>query len=144
MEVLYENMDYDVENIFYSRKRKVITTANYFSDKRNRHFFDEETRQIVERLQKELGNYEIGISAVTDDEDRMIVRTYSDKSLGAYYLYDRSDDKLTRIAEVSPWLDEKEMADMLPVKYQARDGLTIHGYLTCRRVIPWKLQKTCL
>jgi len=130
LEVLYENQEYDVENIAYSRKRKVITAANYFSDKRNRHFFDEETRQVVERLQKELGNYEIGISAITDEEDRMIVRTYSDKSLGAYYLYDRSNDKLSRITEVSPWLDEKEMADMLPISYQSRDGLTIHGYLT--------------
>ncbi|NTV84945.1 MAG: S9 family peptidase, partial [Bacteroidales bacterium] len=130
IEVLYENKDYDVESMFYSRKRKVLTTANYYSDKRNRHFFDEETRQIVDRLQKELGQYELGISAVTDDENRMIVRTYSDKSLGAYYLYDRAADKLTKITEVSPWIDEKEMADMLPVTYQSRDGLTIHGYLT--------------
>jgi len=130
IEVLYENKGYDVESMFYSRKRKVLTTANYYSDKRNRHFFDEETRQIVDRLQKELGQYELGISAVTDDENRMIVRTYSDKSLGAYYLYDRTADKLTKITEVSPWIDEKEMADMLPVTYQSRDGLTIHGYLT--------------
>jgi dipeptidyl aminopeptidase/acylaminoacyl peptidase len=130
IEVLYENKDYDVESMFYSRKRKVLTAANYFSDKRNRHFFDEETRLVVERLQKELGKYELGISAVTDAEDRMIVRTYSDKSLGAYYLYDRTADKLTKIADVSPWIDENEMADMLPVTYPSRDGLTIHGYLT--------------
>ncbi len=130
LEVLYENKDYDVDNIYYSRKRKVITTANYYSDKRNRHFFDEETAKLFERLQKDLGQYEVGISAVTDDENRMMVRTYSDKSLGAYYLYDKTTDQLTKITEVSPWLDEKEMADMLPVSYQSRDGLTIHGYLT--------------
>lgn len=130
LEVLYENPDYDIDNIYYSKKRKVITTANYTSDKRNRHFFDEDTRQVVERLQKELGQYELGISAVTDNEDKMIVRTYSDKSLGAYYIYDRNTDKITKIADVSPWLDEKEMADMLPVTYQSRDGLTIHAYLT--------------
>lgn len=130
LEVLYENGEYDVDNIFYSRKRKVITTANYYSDKRNRHFFDEETRLVVERLQKDLGQYELGISAVTNDESKMIVRTYSDKSLGAYYIFDRTADKLTKITDVSPWLDEKEMADMLPVTYTSRDGLTIHGYLT--------------
>ena len=130
IEVLYENQEYDVDNIYYSKKRKVITTANYYSDKRNRHFFDEDTRLVFERLQKELGQYELGISAVTDEEDRMIVRTYSDKSLGAYYIFDRGSDKITKIADISPWLDEKEMADMLPVTYQSRDGLTIHGYLT--------------
>jgi dipeptidyl aminopeptidase/acylaminoacyl peptidase len=130
LQMLYENPDNDIDNIYYSKKRKVITTANYDSDKRNRYFFDEDTRQVIERLQKELGQYEIGISAVTDNEDKMIVRTYSDKSLGAYYIFDRAADKITKIADVSPWLDEKEMADMLPVTYQSRDGLTIHGYLT--------------
>jgi dipeptidyl aminopeptidase/acylaminoacyl peptidase len=130
IEVLYENQDNDIENVSYSRKRKVLTTASYYSDKRNRHFFDEEIRLVFERLKKDLGAYELGISAMTDDEDKMIVRTYSDKSLGAYYIYDRGNDKIAKITDVSPWLDEKEMADMLPVSYQSRDGLTIHGYLT--------------
>lgn len=130
LEVLYENKDYDVENLFYSRKRKVLTSASYHSEKRNRYFFDDETRNVVERIQKEVPQYEIGISAVTDDEDRMIVRTYSDKSLGAYYIFDKTADKLNKIAEVSPWLDENEMSDMIPVTYQSRDGLTIPGYLT--------------
>jgi dipeptidyl aminopeptidase/acylaminoacyl peptidase len=130
IQMLYENPDNDIDNIAYSKKRKVITTANYDSDKRNRYFFDEDTRLVFDRLQKELGQYEIGVSAITDNEDKMIVRTYSDKSLGAYYIFDRTADKITKIADVSPWLDEKEMADMLPVTYQSRDGLTIHGYLT--------------
>lgn len=130
IEVLYENKDYDIDNIFYSRKRKVVTTANYYSDKRNRHFFDVETKGMIDRLNRELGKYEIGISSVTDDENKMIVRTYSDKSLGAYYIYDKAGDKITKIADVSPWIDENEMAQMIPVSYPSRDGMTIHGYLT--------------
>jgi dipeptidyl aminopeptidase/acylaminoacyl peptidase len=50
--------------------------------------------------------------------------------MGAYYIYDKTADKLTKIHDVSPWLDENEMAAMLPVNYKSRDGLTIHGYLT--------------
>ncbi len=130
LEVLYENPDNDIENIAYSRKRKVLTSATYFAEKRNRHFFDEETKSLFERLKKDLGQYEIGISAITDEEDRYMIRTYSDKSLGAYYIYDKTADQLTLIHEVSPWLDEQEMADMKPVTYASRDGLTIHGYLT--------------
>ncbi len=130
IEVLYENPEYDIENIAYSRKRKVLTSATYYSDKRNRHFFDDNTRLLFERLKKDLGQYELGISAVTDEEDRYIVRTYSDKSLGSYFIYDRAADQLTKITDVSPWLDENEMANMLPVTYSSRDGLTIHGYLT--------------
>ena len=130
MEMLYENPDYDVQNIAYSRKRKVLTSASYYSDKRNRHFFDQETEELYERLAQDLGEYEIAITARTDEEDRFIVRTYSDRSLGAYYIYDKNTDELNKIADVSPWLDENEMAEMIPVRYQSRDGLTIHGYLT--------------
>ncbi|MFV1988984.1 MAG: alpha/beta hydrolase family protein, partial [Gemmatimonadota bacterium] len=32
-----------------------------------------------------------------------------------------------------PWLEGKGLADMQPVSYEARDGLTIHGYLTTPR-----------
>ena len=130
LEVLYENEENDVTGLNYSRKRKVLTSADYYSERQQRYFFDEEARTLYSRLEELLPGYEIAITAITDEEDRMMVRTYSDKSLGAYYLYDKSRDEITRITDVSPWINESEMADMLPVKYTSRDGLTIHGYLT--------------
>ena len=130
IKVLYENKDYDVESVFYSRKRKVITSASYTSWKRERHFFDEETKKLFKRLEKELGKYELGISASNKDETVYIVRTYSDRSLGSYYIYDMKTDKLEKIVDVSPWIDENDMASVTPVEYKSRDGLTIHGYLT--------------
>lgn len=130
LEVLYENDEYDVGGVFFSKKRKVITSASYTSWKRERHFFDDKTKALFARLEKDLGDYELGLSAVNDDEDMYIVRTYSDRSLGAYYLYDLEADKLEKIHEVSPWIDENEMAKVFPVKYTARDGLVINGYLT--------------
>lgn len=129
-QVLYENPDYDVQGVFYSRKRKVLTSASYTSTKRERHFFDDETKQLFERLNKDLGDYELGLSAYNKDETVFIVRTYSDRSLGAYYIYDKTTDKLEKIVDVSPWIDENEMAHVTPIQYTTRDGLNIHGYLT--------------
>lgn len=130
IEVLYENDDYDVSSVNYSRKRKVVTAASFTSWKRERHFFDGETEKLFARINKELGDYEIGITGYNDDEDMFIIRTYSDRSLGSYYLYDQEKDVLEKIHEVSPWIDENEMAKVYPIKYTARDGLLIHGYLT--------------
>jgi dipeptidyl aminopeptidase/acylaminoacyl peptidase len=130
VQVLYENPDYDIQGVYYSKKRKVITAASYTSWKRERHFFDEETKQLFDRLNKDLGEYELGISAYNKDETVYIIRTYSDRSLGAYYIYDKNTDQLEKIVDVSPWIDENEMAHVTPVEYQSRDGLTIHGYLT--------------
>lgn len=130
VKVLYENPDYDVEVLTYSRARKVITAARYTSWKVERHFFDKETEELIKKVKEQLGDYEISIGSTDKAENKYIIRTYSDKSLGSYYLYDKVSDKLSKIADVSPWIDETNMADQTPVEYKSRDGLTIHGYLT--------------
>lgn len=130
IKVLYENPDYDVSSVSYSKKRKVITSANYTSSKREKHFFDRQTKDLYKRLEKDLGGYEIAITGLNKEEDVFIIRTYSDRSLGSYYLYDKTADKLEKIIDVSPWIDENNMANVYPVEYKTRDSLTIHAYLT--------------
>ena len=130
VKVLYANDDYDVNGVGYSRKRKVITAAYFESWKSERYYFDSTSKATFEKIQKRLAGYEIGITGVNKDENILILRTYSDKSLGAYYIYNSEDDKMEKIVDVSPWIDENEMSNQLPIAYQSRDGLKINGYLT--------------
>ncbi|MDG1689322.1 MAG: S9 family peptidase [Flavobacteriales bacterium] len=130
VKVLYANDEYDVNGVGYSRKRKVITAAYFESWKSERHYFDSTSKATFEKIQKQLEGYEIGITGVNKDENILILRTYSDKSLGAYYIYNSGDDKMEKIVDVSPWIDENEMSNQLPIDYQSRDGLKINGYLT--------------
>ena len=130
LELMYENPDVDVSGLSYSRKRKVLTTISYVKEKREMKFLDSETEKRYDRLKKELGDYEVVITGLNKNEDKFLVRTYSDRSLGSYYFYDAASDKLSKIVEVSPWLNENELAVQKPVTYKSRDGLTIHGYLT--------------
>jgi len=130
VKVLYENKDYDVDGLFYSKARKVLTAARYTSWKRERHFFDKDFETMVDNLKKLLGDIDFGFVSNNKAEDKFIVYSFSDKSLGSYYLYDKKDNKLDKITDVAPWLDEKEMASMVPVEYKSRDGLVINGYLT--------------
>src|SRR4030095_3425028 len=130
MEVIYENPDVDVSNLNYSRKRKVLTTITYVTWKRERKILDEEIRKIFTKLDEELNGYEIAVTDADDNEEKFIIRTYSDRSLGANYLYDKTENKLTKISDISPWISEDEMAEMKPIKYTARDGIVINGYLT--------------
>lgn len=129
-EVLYENPDVDATGLFYSRKRKVLTAISYYTWKLQRIFLDDEMKEIFDRLNSELGDYEISISGKDDEENIYIIRTYSDRSLGAYYIYDNISKKLEKIAEDSPWINESEMAQMNPVNYLSGDGFTINGFLT--------------
>jgi dipeptidyl aminopeptidase/acylaminoacyl peptidase len=130
VKVLYANDDYDVNGVGYSKKRKVITAAYYNSWKSERHYFDSVSKTTFENIQQQLPGYEIGLTGVNKEENTLIVRTYSDKSLGAYYIYTTVDNKLEKIVEVSPWIDENQMSNQLPINYKSRDGLNINGYLT--------------
>jgi len=130
LETLYEHPDVDVSSLGFSKKRKVLTTITFTTWKHERVFLDDEMKKIYERLNKELGSYEIFISSINKDENKFIIRTYSDRSLGAYYFYDKNTYILEKLTEVSPWIDENEMAEMKPISYNSRDGLNINGYLT--------------
>jgi dipeptidyl aminopeptidase/acylaminoacyl peptidase len=129
-EVLYEIDDYDLTNVFYSRKRKVLTGVAWEGALVQRHYFDDQAKNLRTKLESQLPDYNVAITSSNREEDIHIVRTYSDRSLGNYYVYDESSDKLDMIVEVSPWLDENEMGKQFPIKYMSRDGLTIEGYLT--------------
>jgi dipeptidyl aminopeptidase/acylaminoacyl peptidase len=129
-EMLFEHPEVDVTGISYSRKRKVLTTITYTTWKVQRHFLDKETEAIYRDLEAKLPGYEVSISSANRDEDKFIVATSGDKTRGQRYLYDKATKKLELLADVSPWLSASELADMKPVKYKARDGLEINGYLT--------------
>ncbi|MBT3665475.1 S9 family peptidase, partial [bacterium] len=128
--LIFEHEEVDVSSLMYSSKRKVLTGVNYTVAKTERVFFDDWRKNIQNKLEEKLPGYEVGITSFSKDEIKAVVVSYSDKSRGTYYIYDINEDKLTDLGKVSPWLNEDHMAQMKPVKYTSRDGLTIHGYLT--------------
>ena len=131
--VIFRHPEVDVSGLHYSRKRRVLTSISYVTDKQHRHFLDIDTEKLFQKLEAALPGYEIGISSKNKDEDKFIIRTHTDRSLGAYYFYDAATEALTEIATVSPWLQEADLVPMRHIKYQSRDGLTIRGYLTLPR-----------
>ena len=129
-EPLFEHSAVDVSQLMYSKKRKVLTGVSYTTWKRQFHFFDKERGDLQEKLEKQLAGYEVAFTSSSKEETKYMIRTYSDKSLGAYYFYNKETDQLDKIVDVGPWIAEEDMASMNPVQYQSRDGLTIHGYLS--------------
>lgn len=130
LEKVFDHPDVDVTNLLSSRKRRVITGVSYVTDKTNYHFIDKQRADLQKDLERRLPGYEIRLGGCNLDEDKCLVRTFTDRSLGAYYFYDRKSKDFRKLVDVSPWLNEQDLVSMKPIKYQSRDGLTIHGYLT--------------
>ena len=128
--LIFEHPEVDVYSLMRSKKRKVITGVSYTTDKTNRVFFDDSREVLQKKIEEKLPNVDIGISSFNKAETKAVVVSYSDKSRGTYYYYDLIKDDLLKLADLSPWLNEEDMASMTPISYQSRDGLTINGYLT--------------
>lgn len=129
--LLYERSDVDLSGIMWSDKRKKLLGVRYYTDKNHRHFFDAETKALFERLEKRFPAYSVGISSMSKDETKMIISVASDRMPGKLYYHDLANpDEFTLVADLYPWIDEENMAEMKPISYKTDDGLTIHGYLT--------------
>jgi dipeptidyl aminopeptidase/acylaminoacyl peptidase len=128
--LLFQRDDVDVAGLSYSRKRKVLTAAGYTTWKDERKFFDRETEDLFRALESKLPGYDVSILSSNKEEDRFVVRTLNDRSLGGFYLYDLKSGDLRKLADRAPWLNADYLAEMKPIEYKARDGLTMHGYLT--------------
>jgi len=129
-DLIFEHDEVDVSGLIRSKKRKVLTAVSYYTDKRKIHFLDDWREKLQNNLESKLKGVEVAISDISKDETKAIIVTFSDVSRGTYYYYDIEKDELTKLADLSPWLDPNHMSEMKPIKYTSRDGLTINGYLT--------------
>ncbi|MBQ9389438.1 MAG: S9 family peptidase, partial [Synergistaceae bacterium] len=130
LDLVFGHDEVDTGGIMHSKKRKIITGVSYVTDKRHYKFFDADREELQRTLDDFFPGLEAAAVDMDDDERRVIVRTYSDKTRGAYYLFDRKDNSMSKLADLSSWLKENQMASMTPISFTARDGLKINGYLT--------------
>lgn len=131
--IIFQHDEVDVRSIRYTNranKRARPLFVNYITWKEETHFLDDTMKNIHRLIAARLPDLEVKIVNWDRNEDKFIVRAYSDRSPGIYYLYEAGADDLTKLSEVSPWINPREMAEMKPISYQTSDGLTIHGYLT--------------
>ena len=130
-EVLYMNDKYDISDLNYSEKKNRLTVVACEGHKDMiRHYFDKEEEEIRKKLEAQLPGYNVGVTSMSKDENIRLIYAGNDRTYGTYYLYNVKENKLTKVADIAPWIKEEEMCAMNPITYTSRDGLTIEGYLT--------------
>ncbi len=130
VQLLFSHPQVDVGGLAYSKKRKVLTYIAYSAEKLNYHFLDSETENIFKELKAQFLDKNIRLVSNNREETLMVVHVGSDRNPGSYYLFNVLDKSLSKIADTRPWLKEETLAEMTPLSYKARDGLTVPAYLT--------------
>jgi len=128
--VIFSHDSVDVSDAGYSSLSHQLLYAGYETSRKEKHFLSDSARRVFDHLERLLPNTQIQVTSTDTAEQKCIVKSYTDVSSGAYYLYDLRARKLTELSKVNPSLPEDQMSEMKAVSYKTFDSLTINGYLT--------------
>ncbi|SHG43035.1 Dipeptidyl aminopeptidase/acylaminoacyl peptidase [Chryseobacterium oranimense] len=113
-----KNRNYELDYISYDGiKSETVPVSKFY-------------KEIDDQLKAEFKDKQFSIVSSDDNNDKLLVYVGSDKLYGAYYEYDTKSKKTSLLYNLMPQLKEEDMAEMRPIEFKSRDGLTIHGYIT--------------
>lgn len=128
---VFSNETYDVNGLSLSRKRNYEVNAYYYEGEKYQVIpVSALYKKLDSDIRKQFPDKQYYIVDNDDDETRFLFVVQSDKLYGTYYEYDVNSGKTTLLHDLMPQLKEEDMAEMRPITFKSRDGLTIYGYIT--------------
>jgi len=130
-----QDEQYDVMGIVIQPVTRVIQAVSFYKDKQEWQVIDESIAADFEAITKvRSGEFSL-ISRDLEDKNWLLAYNTDDGPV-YYYTYNRESKTSTFLFSNQPKLEGLQLASMQPISYEARDGLTIHGYLTTPVEIP--------
>lgn len=129
-ECLFHDDVYDVGALIFDRSKDKLVGIAYYAERERFRWFDAEMAALIDKLEKTIPNTVHYPVQFSDDGNFIIFYSYSDRDPGCYYIYDRRRQRFDEIGVVNRAIDPDKMASSQPVEFAARDGRTLHGYLT--------------
>jgi dipeptidyl aminopeptidase/acylaminoacyl peptidase len=128
----------DIASAVFSDKTNELIATVYVGAKRRIYPKTKEFENVYNTLKKLLPEGDINLTSSTEDENLWIVSVSRDVDPGSTYLFDKKAGKVELLYKSRPNLPTEYLAPMEPVSYKARDGMTIHGYLTLPKGVEHK------
>ena len=85
---------------------------------------------LLEQLKGLFPGRFVRVVNATEDGQLLLVGVRDDNATPEMYIYDQESRQMQRLFDAMPWIDDSSLAETQPVTLKARDGLTLHGYLT--------------
>lgn len=130
-EPLFHSDEGDIVGVRTSYDRTKLYGVAYETDRNHYKFFDAGREKLQQMIDQSLPpGTENTIISSSADEKTLVITAHNDRDAGSYYLLDLKHGRMVPLGRVMRGLDPKVMRTMESVQFQARDGLTIHAYLT--------------
>jgi len=129
---IYSNPTFDVSSISVAGKNRnyELDYISYTGIKNETIPVSKFYKEVHDKLASEFGDKQFYVVSSDDNDSKLLVVVDSDKLYGKYYEYDTKTKNIKLLFDLMPQLKEEDMAEMRPIEFKSRDGLTIHGYIT--------------
>jgi dipeptidyl aminopeptidase/acylaminoacyl peptidase len=128
-QVVAEDPNYDISGAITHPTKNTLEAVAFTRAKTEWQFFDKALEADYNFLKSKLGEG-VSIGSRSNDDKNWIITVSSAPRPAEYYFFDRANKKLDFLYAARPKLKDYKLAEMQPISFFARDGLTIHGYLT--------------
>ncbi|BDE06126.1 peptidase S9 [Vulcanimicrobium alpinum] len=120
---------YDVHDVQFSPKTKTPIAASIVRERRDWIVLDPAYADDFAALAAQVPG-DASLTSIDRDDRTWLVASNVDAGSVTYWSYDRTARRATKLFAARPSLEGYALSPMTPISFQARDGLTIHGYLT--------------
>ena len=129
--LIYANPKVDVDGVLRIGKFRRPVAAVYTVESGEYEFFDQKLAALCRSLSRALpGNPAVAVFDESWDGTKKLIYTDNDNVPGRYYIFDTGTKQLVELFPVYPGLDGVKLGSVQAVRFPARDGTPIPGYLT--------------
>lgn len=130
--MLAQDEEFDLGGVMFHPTRRTVQAVAFLRDKLYWNGLGPDVKDDLDFLAKAHPG-QFSVSSRDQADQTWIVSYTRDDAPTTFVLYRRGDkaDKKTEVLfTTQPELEKYKLAAMQPVSFKARDGLTVHGYLT--------------
>jgi len=127
---IYEHNFVDIKDILFATYTKKIIGIEIVNQKSETIYLDKHIQSVAKKISVLKSGDKFDIVSLDKSEEKFIIKAFSDRNIGEYYLYINSKNELIELAASNNGIEPKNLAEMKPISFIAGDGKRITGYLS--------------
>ena len=131
MELVIADDEYDISGrLIYSSAHKEVVGVYYADDADRSIFWNKDFQQFQRGIDRALPDRSNHLVSLSDDARKALIFSSGVQQPGSVYFLNRDLGDMVKLGDILPELNEQVLVKKQLLKYKARDGLELEGYLS--------------
>ncbi|NMR27761.1 S9 family peptidase [Pseudoalteromonas sp. NEC-BIFX-2020_015] len=130
LKIVISNKNVDIDTAIYGPQGDVIGVTYDPNYPKYFYFNEGKEAKTLKKLSDTFNAYRLTFTSHSIKSNLAVFKISADKTPNEFYLYDINSKKASYIASSNNKVDKSILSTVEPFTISARDGITLHGYLT--------------